>query len=106
MNQPPETIIEFRRYYLMFKEFPDLQQELIHVNKKWIPFVDCWTDLQHSYERHLKFHSLEPQDRIELLKKRYFIDYYKKLNQDLKTLGYIGNYLIGKRCKGSLTNWI
>ena len=109
ITEPPIDAISFGWCYDLLQENPTYKEKLWMVSDRhpeWIPFVDSWKEQEQIYEKFLCFTKMSIEGRMELMKQRYFVDQYRKLNNNLEALAMIGKYLDGFKMDGRMNSWV
>lgn len=108
-NRPdvPYDAADFGRCARMLEQFPELRKELKLVSDKhkiWIPFIDCWKQLERDYKECKKWWALPEAEQKKLKRRKHFYNPAELFYNKLKTLVDVGRYLNGMRYQNSMNS--
>lgn len=98
---------DFGRCHRMLKRFPELRErigELADKDIRWMPFIDCWKELERLYEQQVEFNNLSLDEQKKQKRKKYFFDSGQYLFDKMQTLVDISRYLRGMRYQNSTSS--
>lgn len=101
----PYDCADFGRCYRMLQRFPELRNEIRKVSdihKQWIPFIDCWKQLEALYEDALCWWDLPENEQKKQKRRKNFISPAQELYNHLNTCVSIGRYMNGMRFQNSV----
>lgn len=72
----PYDIADIGRCVRMLRQFPDLRPQIEKVmikHKEWMPFIDCWKELERRYDECVKFQALPEEEKKKMKNKKIFV---------------------------------
>jgi len=104
----PSDLSDVGRCIRMLKKLPELRPLIGMVSEKhkgWMPFIDCWKELEREYERCLIWESTPFEEQKKMKRQKYFIvpnNSFWKTMQELTCASY---YLSGMRMQNCKNSW-
>jgi hypothetical protein len=108
MRDIPHDMADVGRCVRMLRRLPDLRPQIEKVilqHKEWMPFIDCWKELERLYDECVAFERLPAEEKAKMKKRKHFVSPNTKawdLMQQLETASY---YLRGMRMQNSSSSW-
>ncbi len=104
----PHDMSDVGRCVRMLRLFPELRTKIGDVivrDKSWMPFIDCWKELERRYDELEKWYLIPVEQRKKEARKKYFTNPAESASDVMRQLSMASHYLIGMRCQNSSTSW-
>lgn len=104
----PYDIADVGRCVRMLRALPDLRPQIEKVmikHKEWMPFIDCWKELERRYDECVAFEALPEEEKNKMKKKKYFHSPNDSTWHLMSELVTASRYLRGWRMQNSSTSW-
>lgn len=104
----PHDIHDVGRCINMLKELPEFRPLIKRVFEKhiaWMPFIDCWKELESIYKECQKFDKLTKEERRKFLRRKLNQDPYERARELISNLKTASRYLEGWRINNNSNNW-
>lgn len=104
----PYDMADVGRCVRMLRKFPDLRPQIGKVISKhieWMPFIDCWKELERLYDECVEYESLSDDDKKRLKQKKYFYNPKDSARNLINELVTASRYLRGLRMQNNSCSW-
>jgi hypothetical protein len=92
----------------MLRVLPDLRGQLskvIDLHKEWMPFIDCWKELERRYDEVVAFEAISDEEKKKMKKRKHFVSPNDKAWDRIQELVCASRYLNGWRMQNSGSSW-
>jgi len=104
----PGDIADIGRCVRMLRKCPDLRDKLhmvIDKHKEWMPFIDCWKELEKLYDECRIFEALLPAEQNKMKKRKHFTSPNEQAWNLMEQLNVASRYLRGMRIQNDHHSW-
>lgn len=107
-REHPHDIADVGRCVRMLRFLPELRSKIHMVSDKypeWIPFIDCWKELERGYDECMKFEALPDEEQKRMKRKKHFVSPNERYWNVMLQLTCASRYLRGWRCQNTVHSW-
>lgn len=104
----PYDIADVGRCVKMLRALPDLRSQLskvIEVHNHWMPFIDCWKELERRYDECVVFEAMPELEKLKMKRKKHFVSPNDSAWNKICELVCASRYLKGLRMQNSSSCW-
>jgi hypothetical protein len=104
----PYDMDDIGRCVRMLNLFPELKTRINEVSEKdiaWMPFIDCWDQLEKGYYKVVKYFETPESELKKLQRRKNHFNAGQYYFNIMERLLCASRYLTGWRCKGSIDYW-